>query len=538
MYEKLTECIAQSEYKKALYELQEEYLYLSEKSDMEVAQLCILEATVWEGLGDSKAEFDAIKKGLSYDNTNYELYYMLGLYYSYINVNKAYLCMEMALFYCGDEEDFAVIESSFNDIKKRPGLRVRNTSIMILSYNDLELVKACISSIEKTVPMGVYEIVVVDNNSDQEGVREYLREKRDGADYPFTLIESKDNLGFPKGCNLGAKACKSENDILFLNNDAVLMPCALFWMRMGLYDNRNIGATGPLSNSASLQEIELSEFESLLSKEIYLKAEKEKVKWHKLMEPGKAIEIFENYSAKRSAPLDIPYKKAFRLTGFALLLSRDAVSQIEDEGRIFDEAFSPGYFEDDDLGIRLAGVGFSQYICLNSFVYHNGGSGFEGHSDAMEKGRERFKEKWGFDVWGYCLPWEEACEKVIEEAGKRKRPLRVIDFSCGFGANAAYLKSMCPGIYVAGVCRSSVEAGIAGLIADDCIYGEPNTLRLPWPDHSFDVAIADCQYVGRGQVGRCLVPGGLWFGNPELQKYDMINYNHDTRRIVDELPAL
>ncbi|MBQ3798643.1 MAG: glycosyltransferase [Butyrivibrio sp.] len=538
MYEQLKEYIVQNEYKKALYELQEEYLCLQEKSDEEAANLFILEATLWEALADSAAEFDAIQKGLYYDNTNYELYYMLGLYFININVNWAYLCMEMALFYCKDEDDHAVIESSFEEIKNRKGIRVKNTSIMILSYNDLGLVKECIASIEEQLPKGSFEIVVVDNSSTEKGVIEYLREKRDNADYDFKLIESSENLGFPKGCNLGANACRKENDILFLNNDAVLTPLSLFWLRMGLYDSRNVGATGPLSNSASLQEVDISEFADLIPEDISEKAKAEDVKWHKLMPFSEALEIFKEYSSRRSVPLDIPYQRAFRLTGFALLLSRNAIREIEEDGCIFDESFSPGYFEDDDLGIRLAKAGFEQYICLNSFVYHNGGSGFEGHNNAMEAGRERFRAKWGFDVWGYCLPLEEACEKVLEEAKKHKRPLRVIDFSCGFGANAAYLKEKCKGIFVAGVCRTSEEAGIAGLIADECIYGDPNTIRLPWPDHTFDVVIADSEYVSRGQAGRCLAPGGLWFGDPGEQKYGMINYNHDTRRIVDELPEL
>ena len=538
MYEKLTEYISQGEYQNALYELQEEYLYFDKKTPSEAAGLCLLEATIWECLSDSTAELNAIQKGLSYDNTNYELYYMLGLFYSQININWAYLCLEMALFYCNNPEDAAVIESSFNDIKGRPDLRVKKMSIMILSYNDLELLKACISSVENTVPNSAFEIVVVDNNSTQEGVIEFLREKKKTAEYRFELVESSENLGFPKGCNLGASYCDDDNDILFLNNDAVLMPCALFYLRMGLYDNRNIGAVGPLSNSASLQEIETGEFGDLITPDIRERSEKENIKWHKLMPFEEAVSVFEKYAKEKSISLLHPFRKAFRLTGFALLLSRDAMRAVLENGQIFDEVFSPGYFEDDDLGIRLARAGYMQYVCMNSFVYHNGGGGFEGHSDAMEVGREKFKDKWGFDIWDYSLPWSECCDEVIEISKRCKRPLRVIDFTCGLGANAAYLKSSCPDIYVAGVVPDAFSAGIARHIADDCIYGELNTVRLPWPDHSFDIVMADSENVSRGQVYRCLLPGGIWIGDPGEQKCDMINYKHDTRRIADELSEL
>ena len=538
LYEKLSEYLAQGNFKEALFELQEEYLFIDKRSPSEAAQLCVLEASVWEGLADSTAELDAISKGLSYDPTNCELYYMLGLYYKNININRAYLCLEMALFYCKNDEDKAVLESSFNELKKCSALRVRNVSIMILSYNDLDMLKKCISSVEDTVPESAMEIVVVDNNSTEDGVTEYLREKKSSADYRFKLIESDENLGFPKGCNLGVTYCDEDNDILFLNNDAALTVGALFWLRMGLYDNRNVGATGPLSNSASLQEISLSSFGELIPADIRSKSESTGKMWHKLMPHDEAIRIFNEYASVRTTLLKNPYQKTFRLTGFALLLSRDAMSFVSEDGKVFDESFSPGYFEDDDLGIRLAKAGFDQYICKNSFVYHNGGGGFEGHENAMETGRERFKTKWGFDIWDYSLPWEEACMKILEIAKDKKKPLRVIDFTCGFGANASFLKSADKNIYVAGVCTSAFAAAIAGRVADECVYGELNTARLPWPKNSFDIVIAESEFVGRGQVGICIAPGGLWIGDPGEVQYELMNYNHDAGRIADELSEL
>lgn len=518
MYDKLAEFIAQGEYQEALYEFQEEYFHIEERTPSEAARLCILEASIWEALSDGTAEFDAISKGLSYDNTNYELYYMLGLYYQHINVNKAYLCMEQALLYCDAQEDREVIESSFNEIKERPGVSVRGVSVMILSYNDLELMKMCIDSIEETFPMNSFEIVVVDNASTEKGVIDYLRDKEKGAEYCFKLIENSENLGFPAGCNIGAENCNPENDIFFLNNDACMTPGAIFWLRMGLYEKRNVGATGPLSNSASLQEIDGHYFLDLLPDAA--KDEENPGRWHKKMNPEMAFEIFKTYSNNRSTLLRNPYIKAFRLTGFALLLSHEAKKAVAVGEQVFDELFSPGYFEDDDLGIRLATAGFEQYICQNSFVYHNGGGGFEGHNDAMEASREKFREKWGFDIWDYSMPWEQACEQVLELAKEKKGLLRVLDFTCGFGANASYIKSRRKDVYIAGVCSSAFAAGIAGLIVDDVTFGELNTVRIPWEDRSFDVVIAEREFVSRGQVSHCLRPGGVWIGD---DKCDIIN---------------
>ena len=45
-----------------------------------------------------------------------------------------------------------------------------NTSIIILTYNNLEFTKACIESIKKYTEPDTYEIIVVDNKSEDDTV--------------------------------------------------------------------------------------------------------------------------------------------------------------------------------------------------------------------------------------------------------------------------------------------------------------------------------------------------------------------------------
>ncbi|MBQ7614439.1 MAG: glycosyltransferase [Butyrivibrio sp.] len=505
MFDRLTELIADGNYKEALYEFQEELFHIDERTPSEAAKLCILEATLWEVLNDPMAEFDAISKGLSYSPGDYELFYMLGLYYMDLNVNKAYLCLEMSLFYCNDENDKKAIEELYLQVRDNVALEVRNVSIMILSYNDLEILKDCIDSIEKYQPPGSFEIIVVDNASTEEGVLEYLRNKRNSAAYRFELVENSENLGFPKGCNIGAAKCDPNNDIFFLNNDAVLMQNSLFFLRMGLYDDRNVGATGAMSNSASLQELDV--------KDILPDYESEDIPWHRALGYRKALECFREYAKTKCNPVRNPYIRRFRLTGFAVLVSRPALDRVTFDGQVFDEYFSPAYFEDDDLGIRLARAGFMQYLCKESLIYHNGGSGFGGNNEAMEEGRRRFIQKWGFDIWGYSLPWFEAADQVIALAKENRGRIRVMDFTCGLGATASYIKSIYPEIFVVGACNTSFEAGIASTMADEVIWGELNTIRIPWKSHTFDAVLADTTFVSKGRVSECLAEGGLFIDN-------------------------
>ena len=524
MYEKLTELIEARDYKEALYEFQEEYLHIGEKEPKDAAKLCILEASLWEALADSTAEYDAIARGIAYDGGNYELFYMLGLYYADINVNLSYLALETALMYCDDENDSEVIKEAMRGLEQSRTLRVRKLSFMILSHNDLELLKRCIDSIEKYVPKGAYEIVVVDNASTEDGVKEYLKEKAKSVSYRFKLILNDENSGFPKGCNIGSVCCDRNNDIFYLNNDAILTQNAVLFMRMGLYDNRNVGAVSALSNSASLQEVTPEELSGYAGEELG-------ELWHRKLGVDRSVKIFEDYAAAHSYPVKRAYIKRFRLTGFAMMLSREAVRCVAEDYKVFDERFSPGYFEDDDLGIRLARAGFVQYVCKNAFIYHNGGTGFAQNENAMTESRNKFIDKWGFDIWGYSLPWFEAADSVIDLNTKQKEGLRILDFTCGFGANASYIKSSCPDTFIAGVCANSFEAGIAGLIADDVAFGDVNTMRLPWAERSFDIVIAERKHVCIGQIMRYLKADGLFLSekikNENDEMMDIIKSNAD-----------
>lgn len=490
MFEALKELIIQGKRNEAVSEIEKQKALLYKYSASDRMKFFLLEAGLWERFGNGTAELFALENGLSEDPVNYEMYYMLGLYYIHINVNKAYLCFEMALFFCDVQEDREVIGKEIENLKQSSAVRVKNVSFMILSYNDLDILKKCIASIEKTMPPQSYEIVVVDNASTQDGVIDYLTDCSKKAEYRFKLIENHENVGFPAGCNIGASFCNPENDIFFLNNDAVLTQTAVFWMRMGLYDNRNVGACGALSNSASLQEIDFDSIRPYLDKKLLDSLKQDSMKWHRKAGFEKALSIFEKYSYETKIELFNPYIKTFRLTGFALLVSNEALPRIKmAEEKVFDETFSPGYFEDDDLGIRLALAGFEQYICKNALVYHNGGGGCFEHNDDMERSREKFRKKWGFDIWAYSLPQEKACEEVLKYAKKKRQPLRIADFDGGFGINASYIKSKLKYAYISCVCVNSFSAAIAEKIADEAVFVEFDQKNVPWTDGCFDVVI-------------------------------------------------
>ena len=112
-------------------------------------------------------------------------------------------------------------------------------SIIILNYKTLGLVKNCLKAIEDLHLSCNYEIIVVDNNS-QDGSAEYLKEHY----FNLKLIESKKNLGFSGGINLGISQSQGKY-ILILNPDILILSKAIEVMMQFMEENPQTGILGP-----------------------------------------------------------------------------------------------------------------------------------------------------------------------------------------------------------------------------------------------------------------------------------------------------
>ena len=200
------------------------FLQIMRNNDL-TEEECILGASIMEHFKEWDSMYDIIRLGLKRNLYNYELYVLLGNYYADKNVDLAYLSYQNALFYAqkaNETEDVSYIIELIGSFLSENEVTVRNVSFVILSYNTLDYTMQCIESIRRTCIEGGYEIVVVDNAS-EDGSIEWLRNQSD-----VILVENKENVGFPKGCNQGIRTAKVENDIFLLNNDTVLMENSLY----------------------------------------------------------------------------------------------------------------------------------------------------------------------------------------------------------------------------------------------------------------------------------------------------------------------
>lgn len=89
-------------------------------------------------------------------------------------------------------------------------------SVIILNYNVRYFLEQCVLSVQAALQHIEGEIIVIDNNSSDDSCQ--MMKKR----FPHVkLIENKENLGFPKGNNIGVAEAKGEY-ICILNPDTVV----------------------------------------------------------------------------------------------------------------------------------------------------------------------------------------------------------------------------------------------------------------------------------------------------------------------------
>lgn len=107
-------------------------------------------------------------------------------------------------------------------------------------------------------------------------------------------------------------------------------------------------------------------------------------------------ENYMEYAKKVNIPMEEPYKEQGILCGFAMLIKREILDLVGG----MDEMFSPGYYEDTDLSLRIGKKGYRLLVCKNSFIYHAGSQSFRTRDDLeeiQERNMQYLISKWGLD---------------------------------------------------------------------------------------------------------------------------------------------
>ena len=112
-------------------------------------------------------------------------------------------------------------------------------SVVILSWNDRQNLEGLLQSLANSTKTRSMEIIVVDNAS-TDGSPEMVE-----AGFPgVRLIKNKENLGFPKGNNVGVRASRGKY-VYLLNSDIKVLDSCMDALADYFDQNPKVGMLGP-----------------------------------------------------------------------------------------------------------------------------------------------------------------------------------------------------------------------------------------------------------------------------------------------------
>ena len=121
-----------------------------------------------------------------------------------------------------------------------PALGRPALSVVIVTYNAVRLISACLESLRREADGMVLEVFVVDNGS-SDGTSARVR-----SQHPWVqLHDTGCNLGFSAGNNVALPLCRGRL-VMLLNPDTIVQPGALRTLCDALQQHPQAGAVGPM----------------------------------------------------------------------------------------------------------------------------------------------------------------------------------------------------------------------------------------------------------------------------------------------------
>jgi len=239
---------------------------------------------------------------------------------------------------------------------------VASLSIIIVNWNSADYLLRCLASIFQEHEAREWEIIVVDNASN-DNCEELLRRQFPEVRFLATGV----NLGFARANNAGYSISCAES-VLFLNPDTEVLGPAVSQLAEYLQDHPQIGAVGPqlLNSDGSPQFSCIQAFPTILNQVLDCEALRRAFPRSKLwgMRP-----LFDPHCT----PAEVD-----SISGACFMVRR---SVFEKAGRFSEEYFM--YSDDLDLSYKIRAAGYKIVYLPYCCVTHYGGKSSEQQSSGF-----------------------------------------------------------------------------------------------------------------------------------------------------------
>lgn len=233
-------------------------------------------------------------------------------------------------------------------------------SIIIPIYNALDDVKKCLESVLK-INFNLCNVILVNDCSD-DITTDFLKNFVKQNNKHFQLLENEENLGFPKTCNRGMKACNADVLVL-LNSDTIIPKKFCEKVLSCFYSDNKIGIASPLRTNGGQYSLDLPQ------------------NW--------SIEKMNKYICKKHKP---QYPIIPSAEGLCFCIRKEVIEQ---QGYL-DEIYGKGYHEEVDFAYRANTNGWKNVLIDNLFIYHkmHASFGAEQRKKLIEQNNAIFHERW------------------------------------------------------------------------------------------------------------------------------------------------
>lgn len=245
--------------------------------------------------------------------------------------------------------------------------------IVIPVFDAVNELAACLSSIERWWSKAIRRIILVDDASSQ-GTATWI-DNYVATSSKAIVVRRQENGGFTTSVISGLNKSDAPFFIL-LNSDTIVGPGWIDRLWYALTRRWTTAMAGPVSNSAYFQTIIPPDGQSLGLIVPRFNAELD-------IETAAAITLLGSRKVYPRVPL---------LSGFCLLLRRDLYDLA---GGLDADSFPRGYWEVQDLSLRLLDLGFDSVLADDVYVHHSGSKSIDDERREVlnQQGRRRMHEK-------------------------------------------------------------------------------------------------------------------------------------------------
>ena len=235
-------------------------------------------------------------------------------------------------------------------------------SIILVLFNKAEYTYQCLETIKANADLP-YEIILIDNASSDKTSE--LLDRIENAN----IIRNAENIGFLRACNQGARIANGEW-LLFLNNDTQIMPSLLSTL---LRTTEKIERCGAVGAKLIFPDGKLQEAGSII--------------WN----DGSCLGY-----GRGDDPLKPEYsyvREVHYCSGACLFVKKELFK----EAGMFDEQFSPAYYDEADICMKIREMGYKVVYQPSAMLIHYefGSSSSVGKAiDLQTINRQIFVNKW------------------------------------------------------------------------------------------------------------------------------------------------